>query len=354
MHVLAFAVQPHIRGRYPLAKNIDREFAIQLREFLLSREVTPNGRNGPSPRRMAARSVVDILQRLRAALMFARRPDVGLLPVDFVNPVDNDIVGTIPSKNPLRKVALSMEQRIRLVQCMDLWQFTHLSPFLVLPSRPGEIAGLLINEVDWDNHCLDFGTRFEGNDFTKGLQSFVLPFPDELRSTFCGAIGSRAAGPVFLSRRVFEGIRRPKLNPASLEEFHAAVDNALQKAKTTTPQDAKVVIRDVIRKAGGVSPDDLNREFKRLVAAAGIDSRITIYRCREIVTTEFERVNMPILARRYLTGHSTGDILNEYTAFGVEDLQDAMQLYWDRVQPLLATIAERAAAFNLKCRGEVA
>lgn len=353
-HVLSFASQSEIRLRYPLAKSIDRDFAIGLKEFLTCREVSRNGRHGASRRRMASRSVVDILQRFRAALRFACRPDVGLLPMDFLIPLDDDIIGRIPAKDPIRSVALSMEQRIRLVQCMDPWQFTHLTPFLVLPIRPGELAGLLIGEVGWDSQYLGFGTRFGGNDFTKGLQSFVLPFPDELRSIFCGAIGDRNAGPVFLSRVVVQGRRKLELNPSSNGEFKDHVFKALGKAKTSTPQDAKVVIRDVIRKAGGVTPDALNREFKRLVVTAGIDTKISIYRCREIVTTEYERANMPMLARRYFTGHATGDILNEYTAFGVDDLRDAMQLHWDRIRPLLATIVERAAVFDLQCRGDVA
>ena len=40
---------------------------------------------------------------------------------------------------------------------MDLWQLCHFAIPLVLPLRPEDYTGLLVSEVDFDQHVLRFG-----------------------------------------------------------------------------------------------------------------------------------------------------------------------------------------------------
>jgi hypothetical protein len=56
------------------------------------------------------------------------------------------------------------------------------------------------------------------------------------------------------------------------------------------------------------------------------------------------RANLPHLEMRYLTGHTTSDILNEYTSL---DPVAAMQRYFDTIKPLLAAIKQRAEDLGL-------
>lgn len=64
--------------------------------------------------------------------------------------------------------------------------------------RPEDCAGLLISEVDFENHRRQFGTRFDGADFNKGRQTFCVPFPPELNSLLRELVGIRIAGPLLL------------------------------------------------------------------------------------------------------------------------------------------------------------
>src|SRR5262249_2927074 len=148
---------------------------------------------------------VNVLECLRTLLGWARSAEVRKLPVEWHSPLTHELIGEPPTKDPLRQDPLPMDTREKLAGLMDAWQLCHLALFLVLPMRPGEAAGLLISDVDADEGWLKFGTRFEGNDFTKGKVSFNLPFPDELKGILQACIGGRREGPLLRSRQAFLG-----------------------------------------------------------------------------------------------------------------------------------------------------
>ena len=56
------------------------------------------------------------------------------------------------------------------------------------------------------------------------------------------------------------------------------------------------------------------------------------------------RSGMPILELRFLTSHSTSDILNCYTSL---DPTGAMQKYFAEIQPLLQAIVHRSCALGI-------
>jgi hypothetical protein len=86
------------------------------------------------------------------------------------------------------------------------------------------------------------------------------------------------------------------------------------------------------------------REFKRLLAAIGVSNGATLYTLRSSVTTGMKDANLPHLEMRYLTSHSTDDILNQYASL---DPVRAMNLYFDTIRPLLGSIRERAEVLGL-------
>lgn len=353
-HLLAYVRQPIVAGRYPYAIDIDRAFVIEFIVFLNQRPVSRNGREGAKTAPMAKKGIREILDRLKAMLVFARKPEINLLPAEFINPVDKGLLPIPPSKDPLRGVVLPVEVRVQLVSCMDPWQLTHIAPSLVLPCRPEEMAGLLIEDIDWENECIRFGDRFDGCDFTKGHQSWTLPVPREIMTLLCHAAGFRFTGPVLQSRRFYAHRAVPKTKLVVPGHFEDEVLKVLQKARPETPQDAKVIVHKILRKCGGVSTDELRKEFKRACWAAGLGDKVTFYKCREAVTSDYETINMPMLQRRYVTGHSAADILNAYTAFSREQLQSEMKKYWDQIRPLLNAISARARKLGIECnRGVV-
>jgi hypothetical protein len=92
-----------------------------------------------------------------------------------------------------------------------------------------------------------------------------------------------------------------------------------------------------------VTEDALRREFKALLHRTGVTGA-TLYTLRSSVTTAMHRAGLPHLEMRYLTGHSTNDILNTYASL---DPVSAMTKYFDSVRPLLSAISVRATAIGI-------
>jgi hypothetical protein len=88
----------------------------------------------------------------------------------------------------------------------------------------------------------------------------------------------------------------------------------------------------------------MSKEFKKLLSALGITNGATFYTLRGSVTTAMKSANLPHLEMRYLTSHSTNDILNAYATL---DPIGAMQKYFATIRPLLAALADRARALGL-------
>jgi integrase len=237
-------------------------------------------------------------------------------------------------------VAISNEEKIRLIEQMGPWELCALSTLVVLPLRPEDATGLLISEVDFTRRRLRMGSRFGGRDFNKGKCDFVMPFPEELVPIFRFAIGQRAAGPLLQSRRIWSG-SRSKIAVTSSADIERQLDEALRACApgdVLTSQDQKRVCRNLLRKMGGSSQDELATAFKSIAKAAGLSGK-KLYDLRSSCTTQLERSGLSHLAMRYLTGHTTADILNAYVSL---DPDAEMQKYFQQIGPLLAAMATQA------------
>jgi len=345
--VIEFSENPKWRKRWPLASEMDRDFAIELRSFLHARAVTRNGRPGGAQTRTSVRQVFNVLDCVRTMLNWAKKPGANQLPAFFQNPFTPDIVGQPPHKDPLRPVTFSPERRIELVQAMDAWQLRQFAIPLCLPLRPDELTGLLISEIDFAECLLKFGSRFGDRDFNKGKQAFCVPFPPELTSLLRSCAGERLDGPLLLSRAVWEGRRKSKLSVHRPDDVAAHFDSALMAARADevqTAQDTKALFRKLLIKLGGVSPDALAKEFKGLIESLGFPADARFYDLRAAVSTDLARAGVSHLAQRNVTGHTTHDIMNEYVSI---DIQAEMRRHFERIRPLLAAIAGRAAGLQV-------
>jgi integrase len=342
--VLDFAELPGNRQRWPLAMNIDRRFAVDLRSSILQHRTTRNGRPGGRPRPVSARQVINVMEAIRTVLSWAARADVRRLPIAWANPFTPEIVGTPPPKDPFRADPFPLDHRVGLVPHMDAWQLCQLALSLTLPLRPDEAAGLLVADVDFQNGWLEFGAHLGECNFTKEQLAFKLPFSPELEPLLRRCIGGRSDGPLLRTRRAFGQIAQEADLQADLK---SRFDERLldeQRGAVQTDHDRKLLFRRFLRELGGVTAEGLAREFKKVLAAAGTDGTAgspTLYTMRSSVTTTMSRdAKLPHLELRYLTSHSTADILTTYTSL---DIVGAMRLYFDKVRPLLTAIAHRAA-----------
>lgn len=342
MPVLDFVERPSMLQRWPLAKSVDREFAVKLRVFLFGEYRTSrNGRAGGVLKAPSERHLYNILECLRGMFAWARRPEIRKLPSDWVNPLTQEIMGHQPRKDPFRTIKMPLDKRVVLLRHMDHYQFCVLSLLTVLPLRPEEAAGILVSDINWEKTWIEFRTRFAGSDFTKGRTEFVVPFPAELHPIIRECIGGRAEGPLLLRRAVLE--KRSKSTVESKEELARLMNLRLAKnCQLQTEQDRKREFRRLLRELGGVSPDVLSKEFTRLRKTCGLGEDISLYALRHAISTEMANTpGISHLALRYLTGHQTNDIMREYVSV---DPTAAMQLYFERCRPLLDVIIQRIRA----------
>lgn len=332
MPVLDFAEQTANLRPWRLASDIDREFVVGLRTYLPQTTTTRNGRCGGRPKPRSGRKVVNVLQTLKMALGGAHHLAVRRLSADWIDPLSREFVGTPAEKDSLREDLLPLDTRVRLGGVMDRGQLCQLALSLVLPLRPGEAAGLLVSDVDLAGGWLEFGHRFR------------LPFPPELVPVLQTCIGGRAEGPLLRSRKAFA---QPPAAVSSAAELRQLSERELLRergAPVGTEHDRKLRLRRLLRDLGGVSEDDLAREFKDVLVTAGATNGAILYTLRGSVTTAMNDAHVPHLEMRYLTSHSTSDILNEYATLSPAA---AMARYFESLRPLLDALLERAEALDI-------
>lgn len=343
--VLEFTDLAKTRQRWPLAADVDRNFVLELRTFMLNRQVTRNGRGGVK-KNMSERQIINCLETLRTALNWACHIQIRKLPSDFISPLTSELVGSPPAKDPLRQNVLQIERRVGLVQLMDEWQILHLSPLLVLPLRHEDLAGMLISDVDWKECKVQIGTRFGGADFTKAGTTIQLPIVKELMPVLNACRDGRTDGPLFRRRTVWTGQRHARVRGETRDEIENQVQRRLAAApplEIQSANDQKRYVRELIRDLGGVTEDDIGGELKELYRAIDL-ATIRPYERRAAVTSDMHDAGVRHLELRYLTEHSVKDILNDYTGI---DPAGEIAKYYKYVAPLLDAVLRRAAELGV-------
>jgi len=345
-HVVAFWDVAGNRRKWRFAADLDRDFVVALKIFLNQREVSRNGRPGCATARMASRTIRECVDTLRRMLAWAMRPDVRKLPSDFVQPVTSDLRISKPQKDPARANPIPIERRIAMVKLMDTYQLTHLIYPLVLAIRPEDLAGAVVEDFDLQSGIWRIGDRFEGRDFTKGHVTYHVPLPNIVAELARIAAGDATGGPMFRSRAVWRGTRQPRCPFRSNEELMELVRSELRRRgrDVQTPQDEKKVIREMIVRGGGVGKKAISNELARLMREVGVPRDVPPYRLKAAVTSDLQASGLNLLDLRYLTGHTTTDIMNEYA---VLDPAKAMNKFSETIGPLLDAVRQRAIELKL-------
>lgn len=336
--ILDFAESAQSLKKWPIALSIDKDFALELLEFLFNRKITRNGSANAPTKLMSSRHIKHCGDTLRMALNWACRTDVRNLPPDFVNPVTHDLFEKSFNKDPLRDCVFPLARRIDLLNAMDDWQFMSLSMLLVLPIRLEDIAGLIISDVDFNKQQIRFGSRFGGSDFNKGKVDVKFPLPDELMPLLLMLVRERLEGPLFLNRKICKGNSSSKYtfnSTSALErQYHDELSKA-PKGSVLNSQDRKAVFRNFLNKAGGITSAYVGKKMRQVIGE--VESGRP-YDLRGSITQEMKEAGIPLLELRYLTEHSVSDIINVYAGLNPE--QEIVK-YYNKISPLLETIKTR-------------
>src|SRR5262249_48341959 len=142
--------------------------------------------------------------------------------------------------------------------------------------------------------------------------------------------------------------RRPRWHAATRDHVLSLFEKKLAHAAPGRVQalhDRKDLFRQLLRELGGVSIDELRREFKKVLALASPTSSARLYDLRGAVTTDLKDAGVDVIIRLYVTGHTLrGEILAHYES---QDLHRHMQRYFQYIAPLLSAIAKRAGEVGI-------
>ena len=341
--LILFAERPDIKRKWPLALQVDRAFVREFRKFLYNQVTTPNGHPGAEEVPAGPRFVFNVLDCCRTMFKWAHRAEVRKLPPGIAQPFTADLVGHRPKKDPLRDNPVPINDRISLVRVMDEWELCQFAIPLVLSLRPEDFGGLLVSEVDFDNHVLRFGTRFGGCDFNKNRLSYRVPFPKEISPILRRCVDGRSEGPLLRKRSIVEGTRRAKC-VTSTEEIVALFREYQRKAgpdELQTDQDLKILFRRLLGHLGGITGSTYGKAFGKIAERSVIDKKLKPYDLRAAVMTEMRHLRIEEDIILYVTCHepSRRNIINQYTGLA---LHAEMAKYFQAIVPLLDAIAERA------------
>ena len=240
---------------------------------------------------------------------------------------------------------MALDDRIRLVPAADRWELCVLAASLALPPRAGEVAGLLVRDVDFVRRRLRFRTRVGGDDFTRGKTEFDVPFPLELAPLFRAMQGGRAEGPLLRTRRHLDrGAAGGFADHASLRAAYNQWLAKLPAAREATPADPKDAFREFLVRHGGLSPDGLKKAFDALQRRAFCQVKFRLHDLRHAATEGMINAGVSHLAARYFTSHACDDVLNTYASINID--REAKK-YFDGIQSLLAAIASRSRELGL-------
>ncbi len=328
--VLEFDDIAENRRRWPKATDMNSEFVSGLQSWL---RITPfEDKNGRTAFRKE-KTIRNILETLRTCLNWARRSENRLLPVNFENPVTQELLGKEAPKDPFRPNPLTEADKIKVVKEASDEELAVIALSILLADRADELAGLLIEDVDLNRRHLLFGINNRDVNFTKGHTAFRIPYPAELDGLITKLIAGRVQGPLI---RQVSSQGKPENQSVDLLAIWR-IEAAKNPSRVGTMNDKKALFREVMRKAAGASADYLGKLFAKVAKRAGL-LNIQPGFCRDSATHLMERSGMSLLALRYLTSHSTNDILNTYT--GV-DIDGAMSSYYSMVPQLVEAIASR-------------
>jgi integrase len=333
--VLKFSEE--VKQQYPFVIKFDAEWALKLKAWLHQQHVDRRGINSAAPKHFSAKHIRNVLETTRYLFKYCQSIDRRWLPLSWQNPITVELIGPKVCKDPLRSNPIPIEQRVQLINVATTDELRALLLSILLPLRPEQVTGLLVSDVDFDQKFLKFGTRLNGADFTKGRTSFSVPFPPEIESWLLQQINGRQSGPLLLKpSHTIKQRLAAQLNVSTDYDWHV-YQAQLPLAELQSDNDRKRYFRRFLKDCGGYSTDDLYKSFKSLAKRAGLE-KLTISQLRHAITTSMKDAGVPHLELRYLTGHTTSDIINHYT--GLNPRHEMQKYFWS-MEPLLNLLVER-------------
>jgi integrase len=274
--------------------------------YLRTLEVAPNGHKNAVKRRLRDKGLWYVLAVCRSMFAFALKRRH--LPPYSENPfgaIDIDRM-TIEDAKPV--ILFTSEQESQFLAACDGWMFPLFLTLTLTGLRPGELAHLLVEDLDLAGGWLLVRNKPELGWQVKTRNERKVPLSPELASILLQHIGGRRTGPVFLRRRfvagdvpVVSGVDRPGL----LQELSDRIASLEKEAeRSLTRQERMKACHTLWVDMGAVREDRIREAFMRVTVAIGIPSSTAPKVLRHMFATALQDANVDPLIRNELMGHT--------------------------------------------------
>lgn len=301
-HFQQFVDDPAIRRRYPHPATLNRDFRLAFEAHVAATPVT--GR-APGSRRLPKGQAM-IADVVRAMLAWAADPERGgLLPDYFRNPfLHRSEPRRIAAADPLAEPDIDLAMALDLVRSCDRWQLRLFAPMLLFGLRASEPC-YLFHEYLQDGWLRvpcnpDLGYQ------TKGGRDKRFPLVPELEPLWGLLHRNEDVGLLYQRRHVSEGRQRAPWGNVSLAELTAEFGKRCATARARTAFHRQQIRDALLRDAGGLTYDQVEREFGALARRLNWPSAATLKDLRHLFATTLGNTAMPEAYRRYLMGHAPG------------------------------------------------
>ena len=321
-----------------------RDFALRFKAYLHGTRISPNGHPHTPRRPIAGKGVDFILSTARALVRWAARE--GHLPT-----VALDAFAQTGRRRPaaptLSTAPIQSDEVVALIRQADLYQLALFSFHIFHGARVAEPCWLMREFVDRPRSWIEYRCIDELGYRTKGGTHKRLPTPVPMMQVLTLLTAGRTGGPILRKRRFAQ--RQPK-RAERQRTFRDLVRMVEQQSPANWSQRVQAGLA-VLKAAGGITGDDVRREFAHLVRQAGLRDDLRPKALRHHFATALERADIPYYTRKYLLGHATsyhgghaGDPTAVYTHLDPDLIQSGYQHLLDGPLSTIATaFAERLA-----------
>jgi integrase len=298
-HLVSFAAA---LGRKTLAHELQAE---QFVRYLRTVRISPNGHANSRRRPLREKGIKFILETCRAMYGYAARHR--RMPPYAPNPFAGLGGKRIRIDDAKRIFLFNEASQVKFLQAADDWSFPIHFLLATTGIRPGELAHLLIEDVDLNAQWLRVTNKPELGWRVKTRRDRQVPLLPETCEVLGRVIGRRTAGVLF-RRRGPETVQQTwtQLGLTGLIRVTERARDTREAAKGSplTREEVAQAQRRVWRDAGAIRVDQIRQSFMATSAACGFDDATCPKSWRHSFATLLQDANVDPLIRQLTMGHS--------------------------------------------------
>jgi len=267
--------------------------------------VAPNGHPNSPRRRLRDKGKRYILEVCRSLYAYAAKKRH--LPPYAENPFAGLGGRRFRVEDAKPVFVFDAESEVAFLRTADEWSFPIHLTLAKTGIRPGELAHLLIEDLDLDGGWMHIGNKPELGWRVKTGRVRSVPLIDELALVLRRLIGGRTAGPVFLRQRFdpSDSLLGSATSQRMARRIARHVASAEQEAGAalSREQEARIAHR-VWLEVGALRGEAIRQSFLRTAELAGLQGATCPKSWRHSFATLLQDAGVDPLVRQITLGHS--------------------------------------------------